>query len=535
MYVEQTTLDYLDRAENLYDDLVGVIADDGTEYTYGEFAERVHRLSNALSDLGVEEGDRVAMLSPNTHYFLEAIYATNQLGVVNVPMNYRLTPEDYEYILNDSDAKAVIADYDLAERVEEVRDDVPTEHFIGYKADEEGIEGDWLDYQSLLDDASPEKPERPEIAEGDDATVNYTSGTTGDPKGVVRTHRTDFFNAMTHAYNVGLRDDTVYLWTLPMFHVNGWGNMYTITGVGGTHVCQRAFDAEDVFRRVRDYDVSYISGAPTVLNMLLEYNEEHEDFETTGDNPVTISTAGAAPPQATISAVEDDLGWTIMHFYGHTESGPYTTSHSPTRIDEVGRMKIKPKQGMPSLGNRLRVVDEDGNDVPRDDETMGEIVMKGNLVFDRYWNKPEETEEAFHDRVDGWFHGGDLGTVDENGFITLKDRKKDIIVSGGENISSLEIEDTIYDMPEVAKATVIPVPHDEWGETPKVFIVLKEGAELTEDDVIQHCRDTLAHYKAPSQVEFVQSLPETATGKVQKHVLREQEWEDEDRLIGGGS
>jgi len=533
MNVPIVTPYFLDRANDYYADKTGVIAHDGTEYTYAELTERVNRLSNVLVDFGVGQGDRVAVLSPNTHWCIEAMFATQQLGGVFVPLNYRLTPADYEYLLDDCGAKVVIADYDYADKLSGLRENAPAEEFVAYKADR--VEGDWLDYDDLLSGASAEQPERPDIDEDDVASINYTSGTTGDPKGVVRTHRTDFFNAMTHAYNVGLRDDTVYLWTLPMFHVNGWGNMYTITGVGGTHVCQRAFDAEDVFRRVRDYDVSYISGAPTVLNMLLEYNEEHDDFETTGDNPVTISTAGAAPPQATISAVEDDLGWTIMHFYGHTESGPYTTSHSPTRIDEVGRMKIKPKQGMPSLGNRLRVVDEDGNDVPRDDETMGEIVMKGNLVFDRYWNKPEETEEAFHDRVDGWFHGGDLGTVDENGFITLKDRKKDIIVSGGENISSLEIEDTIYDMPEVAKATVIPVPHDEWGETPKVFIVLKEGAELTEDDVIQHCRDTLAHYKAPSQVEFVQSLPETATGKVQKHVLREQEWEDEDRLIGGGS
>lgn len=197
-------------------------------------------------------------------------------------------------------------------------------------------------------------------------------------------------------------------------------------------------------------------------------------------------------------------------------------------------MTIKPKQGIPTIGNRMRVVDADGNDVPRDDETMGEVVLKGNLVFDRYWNKPEKTERAFNDRVEGWFHSGDLGTMDQNGFVTLKDRKKDVIISGGENISSLEIEDAIYDIDGVSKATVIPVPHDEWGETPKALIVPQEGADLTEADVVAHCKAVLASYKAPTEVEFVDDLPETATGKVQKHVLRERHWEDEDRMIGGG-
>jgi fatty-acyl-CoA synthase len=317
-----------------------------------------------------------------------------------------------------------------------------------------------------------------------------------------------------------------------MFHVNGWGSMYHVTGFGGTHVCLREFDPATVFERIRENDVSYLSGAPTVLNRLLEYNQRHDDLETHGSRSVTISTAGAPPPEATIRSVEDDFGWEIVHFYGHTESGPYTTSHAPKRIAQRGRMTIKPKQGLPQFGNDLRVVDADGEDVPRDDETIGEVVLKGNLVFDRYWNKPDETEDSFHDRVDGWFHSGDLGTLDEDGFLTLKDRKKDIIISGGENISSIELEDVIYDLDGVVKATVIPIPHDEWGETPKSLVVAGPDAELTEDDVREQCREHLASYKVPSVVEFVEDLPETATGKVKKHELREAHWAGEERLIG---
>jgi fatty-acyl-CoA synthase len=532
MNVPNVTPSFLDRADEYYSDVVGVVADDGTEYTYGELTERVNRLSNALAELGVEQGDRVAAISPNTHWYIETVFATQQLGAIVAPLNYRLVPDDYEYLLSDSGATVAIADYEYADLIADVREDVPTDAFVCYEADR--ADGEWLDYETLLAEHSPEQPERPDIAETDPAAINYTSGTTGDPKGVVRSHRTDFLNAVNHAYNAEFKDDGVYLWTLPMFHVHGWGALYMVTGTGGAHVCLRSFSAEKAFERIREYDVSYLSGAPTVLNRLLEHNRETEDLVSSGENPVTISTAGAPPPAATIEAVEDDFGWELFHFFGHTESGPYTTSHSPRRIAEKGRMQIKPKQGIPAMGNYMRVVDEHGEDVPRDDETMGEVILKGNLVFDRYWNKPEETEKAFNERVEGWFHSGDLGTVDENGFVTIKDRKKDVIISGGENISSIEIEDAIYDLDGVSKATVIPVPHDEWGETPKALIVLQPGADLTEEDVIAHCKSVLASYKAPTAVEFVEELPTTATGKVQKHVLRQREWDDEDRMIGGG-
>ncbi|MWG36820.1 class I adenylate-forming enzyme family protein [Halomarina oriensis] len=530
MKVEMRTTDFLDRALDLYSDVVGVVADDGTEYTYAEFGDRVNRLSNVLADHGVEQGDRVALLAGNTHYFLESLYATNQLGAVFVPMNYRLVGEEFEYILNDCAADTVIADYEYAAEIESVRDSVPAEHFIGYQADD--IEGDWMDYEDLLADASAEAPERLDISEDDDASINYTSGTTGDPKGVVRTHRTEHYHALVLNQHHEIEDDDVYLWTLPMFHCNGWGHTYAITGTGGTHVCQRGFDAAETFRRVREYDVSFLCGAPTVLNMLIQFHEENPDVETTGDREVRLATAGSAPPKASLEAIEDDIGWRIIHLYGLTETAPIiTTSNSPRRLAERGQ-GLKTFQGSETLCTDVRVVDEDGNDVPRDNMSMGEIVVKGNQVMDRYLNKEAETHEAFNARLPGYFHTGDLATMDEDGMISIQDRKKDIIISGGENVSSIEVEDKLYDHPDVLKVAVIPTPSDEWGEMVTALVVPKQGVDLTADSIQSFAREHMAAYKIPRRIEFVDDLPETATGKVQKYQLRQEYWEDEERLIG---
>ncbi|EFW91419.1 AMP-dependent synthetase and ligase [Haladaptatus paucihalophilus DX253] len=532
MKKEMTTMDFLDRAVDLYDDVVGVIADDGTEYTYAEFNERVNSLANVLADRGIGQGDRVAMLASNTHYFLEALYATNHLGAVYVPMNYRLVPENYEYILNDCEASVVIADYDFAEKVEAVRDSVPAETFIGYEADE--IDGDWEDYMTLVDEASADPPERADLSEDDDASINYTSGTTGDPKGVVRTHRTEHWHALVLNQHMEIRDDDTYLWTLPMFHCNGWGHTYAITGTGGTHVCLRKFTPERTLGKIRNHDVSFMCGAPTVLNRVIAYKENNPDVETTGDRELRIATAGSAPATATIETVEDDISWRIIHIYGLTETAPIiTTSNSPRRLATRGR-SLKVKQGSEVLGTDVRVVHDDGTDVPADGQTMGEVVVRGNQVMDRYLNKPEATEEAFNDRISGYFHTGDLATIDEDGMISIQDRKKDIIISGGENVSSIEVEDVLYDHPEIAKAAVIPTPSDEWGELVTAVVVPKPGVELSDADVEDFCRDRMAGYKIPRKILVQEDLPETATGKVQKYQLRKEFWEDEDRLIGQG-
>jgi len=318
MHRQMTTLDFLDRGVDLYGDAVGVVAHDGTEYTYAEFGERVNRAAAGLSDLGIEEGDRVALLSPNTHWFLESLFAINALGAVSAPLNYRLTPEDYEYILDDCGAEAVIADHEYAETVGAIRDHVPATAFVANPADR--VDGDWRDYESLLEGADPGEVERPDISEDDPATINYTSGTTGDPKGVVRTHRTEHYHALIAAHHTEISDDDAYLWTLPMFHVNGWGYPYVITGVGGKHVCQRHFDAAGAFERIHAHDVTYLCGAPTVLEEMVDHYKAH-DIAATGDKPVRIATAASPPPEATIRTVEDELGWNILHVYGLTETG----------------------------------------------------------------------------------------------------------------------------------------------------------------------------------------------------------------------
>ncbi|WP_256290112.1 class I adenylate-forming enzyme family protein [Halobellus inordinatus] len=525
------TTDFLDRATELYGDDVGVIADDGTEFTYGELGARVNRLSNALREWGVEKGDRVALLSPNSHYFIETLYATMQLGALFVPLNFRLQPGEYDYLLGDCEPSVLIADYEYAEKLQHLKEggETSVSQWIAYDADR--VEGDWDDYENVLSDASPAQPERPDISEDDDATILYTSGTTGDPKGVVHTHRIQHYHAMIHAHHVEFEDNDTLLWTSPMFHINGWGHIYGLTGIGGKHVILRDFDPATVFERIYDYDVSYLGGAPTVLNMLLEYHEE-ADVPTTGEMPVRVETAASPPPKRTIKRTEDELGWRIIHAYGATETGPLiTTSNSKRKIEQGNKYDIINKPGFATLNTEIRVVDEDGEDVPLDDQTKGEVVARGNQVLDRYWNKPEQTEQAFHDRVDGWFHTGDIATMDENRMLTIVDRKKDIIISGGENISSIEVQDTIFDHPDVKVAAVIGVPHEKWGETPKALVVTREGSDLTEEELIEFCREKLAHYKCPTSVEFREELPQTSTGKIQKYELRAEHWDDAERDV----
>ena len=530
MNVPMLTTDFLDRGVDLYGDVTAIVADDGTEYSYAEFGERVNRLSNALAELGLEQGDRLALVSGNTHYFLETQFAAQQLGIVYVPINYRLIASEYEYILNDCEAKAVIADYEYADELEPIRDAVPAKHFIGYEPDR--IEGTWAAYEELLQSGAPEQPTRPAIDEDDAAVINYTSGTTGDPKGVVRTHRTEHYHALVNAHHMEVSDDDTYLWTLPMFHCNGWGHTYTVTGVGGTHVCQRSFDPAATFETIRERDVSFLCGAPTVLNRLIEYYEQ-EAPETMGNRQVRLATAGSPPPKATIEQVEETFGWRLIQLYGLTETAPLiTTSNSDRRLTQTARpADLKVRQGSQVLGAEIRVVDEHGNDVPRDDETMGEVVVRGNQVMDRYLNKPEATEEAFNDRIEGYFHTGDVATINEEGMIQIKDRRKDIIITGGENVSSIEVEDALYDHPDVLKAAVVGTPDDDLGEMVTAIIVPKPGADLSEEDVMEFARERMASYKIPRRVEFEPHLPETATGKVQKYEIREEYWEGEERAI----
>ena len=531
--------DFLDRARRHYGDEEAVVATTGERYTYAEFGDRVDRVSAGLRERGIEKGDRVAVLDPNTHYHLEAAYGIMQLGAVHTPLNYRLTPEDFEYILEDAGVDAIYADHEYAEKVEPIRDEVPTETFV--TNDTTSVDGDWEDFDHLLDEAGPEVDvDRPEMSEDEVVTINYTSGTTGDPKGVMRTHRTETLHAYLISIHQEISDDDTYLWTLPMFHVNGWGHIYAITGMGARHVCTRGIDAEQIFQTVEAEDVSYCCCAPTVLNMLIDYYEEH-DPATSGASDVRVATAGSAPPEATIRSVEDEFGWYLKHVYGATETGPLITTSDARRHfddDSPDRFAVKKRQGLGYLGTEVRVVDEDGDDVARDGQTIGEVVVSGNQVMEGYWNKPEVTEEAFSDRIEGYYHTGDLATVDENGMIAIQDRKKDIIISGGENISSIELEDTLFEHDAVSDVAVIPAPSEQWGEAPKAFVVPTaedvEAPDDLEETLIGFTREELASYKTVRAVEFVDKLPTTATGKVQKFELRKEEWEDEDRMVGEG-
>ncbi|WP_299262199.1 long-chain-fatty-acid--CoA ligase [Halorientalis sp.] len=531
--------DFLDRARRHFGEQEAVVATTGERYSYDELGARADGFAAFLQNHGVEKGDRVAVLDPNTHYHLEAAFGSMQVGAVHTPLNYRLVPDDFEYILSDAAVDAIYADHEYADRIEAVRDDVPTETFVTNDAD--AVDGDWDAFDEVIE-AAGTGYDRPEMDEDDDITINYTSGTTGDPKGVVRTHRTETIHAYLVSVHQELRDDDVYLWTLPMFHVNGWGHIYAVTGMGATHVCTRGVDAEWIFDTVVDEDVSYMCGAPTVLNMLSDYYaSEDGDMATAGANAVRIATAGSAPPEATIRTVEDEFGWHLKHVYGATETGPLITTSDARRLfddESDARFKVKKRQGLGYLGTDVRVVDEDGETVPRDDETIGEVVVRGNQVMDRYWNKPDATEEAFTDRIEGYYHTGDLAVVDDNGMIAIQDRKKDIIISGGENISSIELEDTLYEHDAVSQVAVIPAPSEQWGETPKAFVVPAnddpENPPVSTAELKQFCESQLAGYKLVRRFEFVAELPTTATGKVQKYELREREWDDEDSMVGQG-
>ncbi|EMA36333.1 long-chain-fatty-acid--CoA ligase [Halobiforma nitratireducens] len=527
---------FLEQARNHYANQEAIVGADGDRFTYAELGDRVDRFAAALQERGIEKGDRVAVLDPNTHYHLEAAFGAMNIGAVFTPLNYRLTADDYEYILSDAGVDAIYADYEYAEKIEAIRDDVPTETFI--TNDTESVEDEWESFDTALSDAGPEY-DQPEMSEDEIITINYTSGTTGDPKGVCRTHRTETIHAYLVSIYHELTDDDVYLWTLPMFHVNGWGHIYAVTGQGAKHVCTRGVNADQIVDAIRTEDVSFLCAAPAVLNQLIDYYEDEGGPAMAGDNDVRVTTAGSAPPEATIRAVEEEFDWRLKHLYGATETGPLITISAPSRhVTEENRYELKKRQGMGILGTDVRVVDEDGEDVPRDDRTLGEVVVRGNQVMDHYWNKPEATEQAFNDRVEGYYHTGDLATIDENGLIAIRDRKKDIIISGGENISSIELEDALFDHDAVADAAVIPAPSEEWGETPKAFVVPSSGdpddPPVSADELTDFTRDRLASYKVVRRVEFVGELPKTATGKTQKYELRKREWDEEDRMIGEG-
>ena len=509
-----TPLDFARRTRRLHGSREAVV-DGDLRLSYEEFFDHCDRWSAALQGLGVGRGDRVATIAPNTHQQLASFYAVPQIGGVLVPINYRLTAEDFVYIVNHSGSSVLCVDQDYVDDVEAIRDRLPNvRHFVAFGGARDG----WLDYAAAVASASPAFA-RADVDERDLLTINYTSGTTARPKGVMITHRNAAMNSIGTLLHLPIAVGERYLWTLPMFHANGWTFTWTVTAAAGTHVCLRKVDPGLVFGVIRDERVRWLCAAPTVLISLANAPDGVRGEVPPG---VQVVTAGAPPAAATIERLEGGFGWTVTQVYGLTETAPFITVCAPLPEHEdlsgADRAVVKSRQGVELLtSGELRVVDEAGQEVTADGETLGEIVVRGNVVMSGYYNDPEATERAMGD---GWFHTGDAAVVHPDGYLEIRDRIKDVIISGGENISSVEVEGTLLRHPAVQEAAIVGLPNEKWGETPEAFVVLRDGQAATEEEIIAFARDRLAHFKAPRGVTFVDELPKTATGKIQKYVLR---------------
>jgi fatty-acyl-CoA synthase len=511
-----TPLEFARRTRKLYGDREGVV-DGDLRLTYEAFFDRCDRWSSALQSMGVAQGDRVAYIAPNTHEQLESFYAVPQIGAVLVPINYRLTAEDFVYITSHSGSKVLCVHPDYLDAVDGVRDQLgAVEHFVSLGS--AGGRKGWTEYETAVAAAKPEFT-RPVIAEGDLLTINYTSGTTAKPKGVMITHRNAWANVVGTLVHFHITVGDRYLWTLPMFHANGWTFVWIITAVGGTHICLPKVEPARVFDLVRKENVGWLCAAPTVLIGLA-----NAPADVRGDVPkgVHVITAGAAPAAATIERMEGDLGWEVTQVYGLTETAPFITICEPRpehkSLDTTRLGIVKARTGVELItSGELRVVDDAGRDVPADGQTLGEIVARGNVIMKGYYNDPEATRKVMGD---GWFHTGDAAVLHPDGYVEIRDRIKDVIISGGENISSLEVEGVLLRHPAVQEAAIVGLPHEKWGEAPFAYVVLKPGASAKEAELIAFTRDRLAHFKAPHGVTFVTELPKTATGKIQKYILR---------------
>jgi len=509
-----TPLDFARRARKVHADREALV-DGPLRLTYGAFFERVDRWSSALQRMGVAPGDRVAVIAPNTHAMLEQFYAVPQLGAIIVPLNYRLTADDFLYMIEHSGSKVVCAHADYLEAVEGIRSRLTgVRHLVAL----EGSRPGWREYESTLSGASGQF-DAPAIAETDLISINYTSGTTSRPKGVMITHRNAWVNSVGTLVHAPMTPADRYLWTLPMFHANGWTYVWTVTAAGATHICLRKVDPQAVYDLVENERVSMLCAAPTVLIGIANGPEEQRRRLPRG---VRVMAAGAPPAAATIERVEGELGWHITHLYGLTETAPFITvceaRPEDARLAPAELATAKARQGVELItSGELRVVDHEDRDVPRDGLTLGEIVARGNVVMKGYWDDPDASAKAVRG---GWFRSGDAAVVHPDGYVEIRDRYKDVIISGGENISSIEVEGALLRHPAVLEAAVVGMPHEKWGEAPHAFIVLRPGAGATPAELRDFCRSQLAHYKVPQEFRFVAELPKTATGKIQKFVLR---------------
>jgi len=530
MFQVLTPNDFLRRAERHFPGKLAVV-DEPKQFTYAQLRQGANRLSHALLSLGVCKGDRVAILSPNTHWMLESFFGVPQIGAVLVPLNYRLASGDFHYILSHSGSKILLLDWEYAGCIAPIRETLHDLKEIIFLRDGQPkpTSPQGRDIEPLLADSSAEDPPEPGLDEKDTCTLNYTSGTTARPKGVMLSHRALVCNALDFIMHLEVSYRDVYLHTLPMFHANGWGGIWAVTAVGGTHICQRRVDVSEIYERIRKYKVTFACAAPTVLVNIANAKEAAPGALA----GLRIGTAGAPPPAAVIERMEG-LGARVMHAYGLTETGPFLTiCEWKPEFDGLPageRAKIKARQGISQLLADTRVLDENLQEVPHDGETVGEICARGHVFMTGYYNQPEETAKAF---AGGWFHSGDLAVVHPDHYIEIVDRAKDVIISGGENISSVEIEGVIYKHPDVLEVAVVGVPDSKWGEAPRAVIVARSGTSVNEEEIIQFCRERMAHFKVPKGVDFVDAIPKTATGKTQKFLLREKYWAGKGKRVQG--
>ena len=511
---ELTPVSFLWRSAAIFPEKTAIVYGD-RRLTYGEFEKHVNRFADALLKAGLCKNDCVAMLCPNTPAMLEAHYAVPAAGGVLVTINTRLNTSEIEYILHHSGARFLFVDKEFYPLIEPI----PGDDLTVIMVDDTGLPGD--PYEIFVAQGESRPLDSLLKNEEEPIAINYTSGTTGRPKGVVFTHRGAYLNALGEVIETGMNADSVYLWTLPMFHCNGWCFTWAVTAVGATHVCLRKLDPALIWDILETERVTHFNGAPTVQTMLLSHPKAH-----VLDNQVTVTIAGA-PPSPTLLERIKALNFRPVHVYGLTETyGPVTICewHREWDLlppDEQARRRAR--QGQAYLtADLVRVVDDQMNDVSRDGMITGEVIMRGNNVMKEYFKDAEATEQAFRG---GWFHSGDIAVWHPDGYIELRDRLKDIIISGGENISTIEIEQIIVQHPAVLECAVIAVPDEKWGERPKAFVTLKKNSYASQEEILDFCRRQMAHFKCPVAVEFGE-LPKTSTGKVQKYILREKEWKE---------
>jgi fatty-acyl-CoA synthase len=516
---ELTPISFLRRSAYVFPQKPAIIHGE-RRYTYAEFEERVNRLASALRAIGLRKGDRVAFLCPNIPAMLEAHFGVPAAGGVLVAINTRLSTDEIGYILTHSGSRFLFVDAELEALVKPL----PLDGVKVIRVDDTGAAGD--PYEDFLAAGSPAPCPTWLEDEEETISINYTSGTTGRPKGVMYTHRGAYLNAVGEIVETGMTFESRYLWTLPMFHCNGWCFTWAVTAVAGVNICLRKVEPSRIWDLIDREGVTHYNGAPTVQIGVVNDPKAHKLA-----HPVTVTVAGA-PPSPTLLGKLKELGFRPVHVYGLTETyGPHTVcawdgAWDALPADDQARLAARQGQGY-VLFDLVRVVDNDMNDVPMDGETLGEVIMRGNNAAKGYFEQPDATAEAFRG---GWFHSGDIGVWHPDGYIELRDRKKDIIISGGENISTIEVEQCVVRHPAVMECAVVAIPDEKWGERPKAFVTLKPGKTATEREIIDFCREHIAHFKAPASVEFG-DLPKTSTGKVQKFVLRDREWKGREKRI----